>query len=79
MQAAAMPEPAFFCAAGAVQDADAPTADAHKDFDIKDKRLALFRIQNFSWQDEGYTTMRRYLRDLPELLDKQFNTIAEMT
>lgn len=72
---------AFFCAGGVVQEpgCEVTTVDTHKDFDIKNKSLTLFRIQNFSWGDQGYTTMRRYLRELPELLDKQFSTIADLT
>ena len=42
-------------------------------------KYSTFRIQDFSWDEEGYSTIARFDEDTAQLLDEKFRTIYNLT
>eukprot|EP00039_Didymoeca_costata_P025670 m.14091 g.14091 ORF g.14091 m.14091 type:complete len:576 (+) comp4985_c0_seq1:367-2094(+) len=61
------------------QDSPFPRITKHVDFDVKSKELSLFRMQHFSWVDEGYSTLNRYCPDIGDLLENEFRVSKNLT
>jgi sestrin len=58
---------------------DAEDVNSHVDFDVKSKEYTVFRVENFSWTDQGYATLSRYNPELGELLEHEFQSIKSLT
>ena len=49
------------------------------DFAKRQDEFATFRIQDFTWDEEGYSTIARFDEDTAEYLDDKFRTIYNLT
>ena len=49
------------------------------DFAKRQDESATFRIQDFTWDEEGYSTIARFDEDTAECLDDKFRTIYNLT
>ena len=49
------------------------------DFAKRQDEFATFRIQDFTWDEEGYSTIARFDEDTAECLDDKFRTIYNLT
>ena len=49
------------------------------DFAKRQDEFATFRIQDFSWDEEGYSTIARFDEDTADCLDEKFRTIYNLT
>ena len=49
------------------------------DFARREDRFNTFRIQDFSWDEEGYSAIARFDEDTAQLLDEKFRTIYNLT
>lgn len=60
---------------------DAPPyiKDDHVEFEIKSREYEVFRIQQFSWADHGFSTLNRYNEKLATLVDETFQCIKDLT
>jgi sestrin len=62
-----------------VGTSDADLLDGHVDFDVRSKEYSLFRMETFSWGDQGYATLSRYHPHLADLLEDEFREIKELS
>ena len=49
------------------------------DFARREDRFSTFRIQDFSWDEEGFSTIARFDEDTAQLVDEKFRTIYNLT
>ena len=49
------------------------------DFARREDKFNTFRIQDFSWDEEGFSTIARFDEDTAQLLDEKFRTIYNLT
>ena len=49
------------------------------DFARREEEYNTFRIQDFSWDEEGYSAIARFDEDTAQLLDEKFRTIYNLT
>ena len=49
------------------------------DFARREEEYNTFRIQDFSWDEEGYSAIARFDEDIAQLLDEKFRTIYNLT
>ena len=49
------------------------------DFAKRQEQFATFRIQDFCWDEEGYSTIARFDEDTAQCLDDKFRTIYNLT
>merc|ERR1719499_892334 len=49
------------------------------DFARRQDEFATFRIQDFTWDEEGYSTIARFDEDTAQYLDDKFRTIYNLT
>merc|ERR1711915_1089670 len=49
------------------------------DFAKRQDEFATFRIQDFTWDEEGYSTIARFDEDTAQCLDDKFRTIYNLT
>ena len=49
------------------------------DFARREEEYNTFRIQDFSWDEEGFSTIARFDEDTAQLLDEKFRTIYNLT
>ena len=49
------------------------------DFARRQDEFATFRIQDFTWDEEGYSTIARFDEDTAQCLDDKFRTIYNLT
>ncbi|KJE93692.1 sestrin 1 [Capsaspora owczarzaki ATCC 30864] len=52
---------------------------AHEDFDIKSREYSVFRYQDYSWEDHGFSLVDRFYESCAQLLDQQFSIAKTMT
>eukprot|EP01088_Endostelium_zonatum_P006316 TRINITY_DN18428_c0_g1_i2.p1 TRINITY_DN18428_c0_g1~~TRINITY_DN18428_c0_g1_i2.p1 ORF type:complete len:567 (+),score=78.73 TRINITY_DN18428_c0_g1_i2:83-1783(+) len=52
---------------------------AHVDFDLKSKEYSVFRVQDYSWKEHGFSLLSQFYPDAAPLLDEQFDTIYTLT
>lgn len=58
-------------------NADAPSLPT--DVSLRPLFSHVTPYQSFSWPDQGYATVQRFCPELAELLDKEFETIKNLT
>jgi len=51
----------------------------HKDFDVKSKDYAPFKVDEYCWKDQGYELVNTYYNEAAQLLDDEFKQIFTMT
>jgi len=51
----------------------------HLDFDVRSKEYRPFRVQDYSWQEQGYSLVSRFYPKLAALLDEEFTHIYNLT
>ena len=49
------------------------------DFARREEEYNTFRVQDFSWDEEGYSAIARFDEDTAQLLDEKFRTIYNLT
>jgi len=49
------------------------------DFDVKSSQYSIFRVQDYSWKEHGYSLMSRYYADAAQLVDEEFDCIYALT
>ena len=52
---------------------------SYKDFNVHSREYGTFRLQDYSWEDHGYTFLDKYYEGIASLLTTQFTTIRELT
>lgn len=52
---------------------------AHEDFNVKSADYKVFRLQEFSWEEHGYSLMNRYYPGAGDLLDDLFTETFNLT
>jgi len=51
----------------------------YTDFDVRAKSYSVFRVQDYSWKEHGYSLISRFYEDLAPLLDDEFDHIYSLT
>jgi len=52
---------------------------AHEDYNVKSTEYKTFRLQEFSWEDQGFSLINRYYPGTGELLDELFTETFNLT
>ncbi|KAG8582432.1 hypothetical protein GDO81_008047 [Engystomops pustulosus] len=74
----------------AIEDEDPPpgrevskhfedTSYGYKDFSRRGMHVPTFRVQDFSWEDHGYSLVNRLYPDVGQLLDEKFHIAYNLT
>eukprot|EP00163_Fabomonas_tropica_P020705 TRINITY_DN36601_c0_g1_i1.p1 TRINITY_DN36601_c0_g1~~TRINITY_DN36601_c0_g1_i1.p1 ORF type:complete len:676 (-),score=156.89 TRINITY_DN36601_c0_g1_i1:291-2135(-) len=53
--------------------------EKHEDFQVKSKTYEVFRVQDYSWSDDGYPLLNRFYPGVAPLLDAKFKFIYRMS
>lgn len=51
----------------------------HQDFDVRSSAYKLFRLQDYTWEEHGFSLINRYYPNIAELLDAVFTEAFTMT
>ncbi|KAI3649805.1 hypothetical protein MP228_005437 [Amoeboaphelidium protococcarum] len=51
----------------------------HVDFDVKSSEYSIFRLQDYNWEEHGVSLITKYLPELGDMLDAEFNAILNLT
>ncbi len=51
----------------------------HVDFDYKSDEYSIFRLQDYNWEEHGCAMISKFLPEIGEYLDEEFNAILNLT
>lgn len=51
----------------------------YSDFDVKSKEYSVFRLQDYNWEEHGCALIGKYLGEVGDSLDEEFNSILNLT
>lgn len=51
----------------------------HVDFDVKSTEYYVFRLQDYNWEEQGCSLVSKFLPEVGEMLDVEFNSILNLT
>jgi sestrin len=51
----------------------------HVDFDVKSIEYYVFRLQDYNWEEQGCSLVSKFLPEVGEMLDVEFNSILNLT
>eukprot|EP00041_Stephanoeca_diplocostata_P029113 m.851733 g.851733 ORF g.851733 m.851733 type:complete len:583 (-) comp23493_c0_seq5:2212-3960(-) len=69
--------PPYVCM-GSTQNSARYTPE-HVEFDVRTDDYSIFKTQDFSWEDQGFSILSRYYPDIAEFFDCEFNEIKNLT